>query len=125
MIPRPVMMRLDMDNLSEEQQELVDDLPVEDFPIELIDSFTPSLRENLKKLAMTRFTNSCWLSEEELTGVKGIGKQTAVKIKEMIDFLVQHYEDEYEEDEERVRPVFAREIIYKRLLKCYLSKNLQ
>ncbi len=86
------------DGLSAKQRELVDELPVEDFQIELIDSFTPSLREKLEEAGFDTFYKLVLVTEDELTGVKGIGKQTAVKIKEMIDFLVQHYEEECEED---------------------------
>ncbi|MBW7996176.1 MAG: transcription termination factor NusA [Candidatus Glassbacteria bacterium] len=91
---------VDLGRLSEEQQELIDDLPVEDFPVELIDSFTPSLREKLEEAGYDTFYKLVLAPEQELTGIKGIGKQTAAKIKEMIDFLVEHYEQEYNEDED-------------------------
>ncbi len=87
----------EIEDLSDQQRELVDELPVEDFPIELIDSFTPSLREKLEAGGYDSFYKLVLVTQDELTGVKGIGRQTAVKIKEMIDFLVQHYEEEYEE----------------------------
>lgn len=89
---------VELDKLSEQDRDLVEELPVEDFPIELIDSFTPSLREKLEESGYDTFYKLVLVTQDELTGVKGIGKQTAVKIKEVIDFLVQHYEAEYEEE---------------------------
>jgi transcription termination/antitermination protein NusA len=88
---------LDIDGLSDKQKALVDELPVEDFPIELIDSFTPALRKKLEAAGCDTFYKLVLITQDELTGMKGIGKQTAAKIKEMIEYLVQHYEEEYEE----------------------------
>jgi N utilization substance protein A len=85
---------INLDQLDEKQREILEDLPVEDFPIGLIESFTPSLREKLESEGYETFYKLVLASEEELCRVKGIGKQTSVKIKDIVNFLIEHYEEE-------------------------------
>ena len=88
------------EQLSEEQRNILDDLPVEDFPISLIDSFNPALRERLEEAGFNSFYKLVLASEDQLCDIKGVGKQTSKKIKEVVDFLIEHYEEEAEEEAE-------------------------
>ena len=78
-------------------QSILEDLPVEDFPISLIESFTPSLRQKLESAGYDTFYKLVLASEDDLCNTKGIGKQTSLKIKDIVNFLIEHYEEEEEE----------------------------
>jgi len=91
---------MDANQLTEKQRDILDDLPVEDFPISLIDSFTPALRERLEEAGYDTFYKLVLATQEQLCDIKGIGKQTSSKVKEVVDFLIEHYEEEVEAEEE-------------------------
>ena len=88
---------IDLDQLDEKDREILEDLPVEDFPISLIESFTPSLRQKLESAGYDTFYKLVLASEDDLCNTKGIGKQTSLKIKDIVNFLIEHYEEEEEE----------------------------
>jgi len=85
---------VDLGQLDEQQREILEDLPVEDFPISLIESFTPTVREKLETAGYETFYKLVLANENDLCKIKGIGKQTSAKIKDIVNFLIEHYEDE-------------------------------
>ena len=85
---------VNLDDLSERQQEVVDNLPVEDFPVNLIEAITPAMQEKLSGKGIKTFYQLVLVEEDTLTNVPGIGKKTAKKIKEIVNYLVDHYSDE-------------------------------
>lgn len=88
--------RRNLNKLDPEQQEFIDSLPVEDFPLQLIEAITPAIREKLEAAGYDSFYQLVLADLDELTGVKGIGRKTAVRIKEIVDYLVEHYSEEEE-----------------------------
>ena len=91
---------MDVGKLNQNQRDLLDDLPVEDFPISLIDSFTPTVRQKLEEAGYDTFYRLVLATEDELCQIKGIGKQSSTKIKNVVDFLIEHYAEEAEEEGE-------------------------
>ena len=85
---------VDLNNLSREQKEIVENLPVENFPVNLIEAITPAMQEKLSNKGIETFYQLVLVSEDTLTNVPGIGKKTARKIKEIVNYLVDHYSDE-------------------------------
>ncbi len=88
---------VDLDQLDEKQREILEDLPVEDFPISLIESFTLALREKLEDAGYNTFYKLVLANEKDLCKVKGVGKQTSLKVKDIVNFLIEHYEEEEED----------------------------
>jgi len=88
---------IDLEQLDEKQREILEDLPVEDFPISLIESFTLALREKLEGAGYDTFYKLVLANEEDLCKVKGVGKQTSLKVKDIVNFLIEHYEEEEED----------------------------
>ena len=89
--------RRNLDHLNEEQMELVDNLPVEDFPLNLIEAISDSTREKLEEAGYDSFYQLVLADVSELADVKGVGRKTAARVKEIIDYLVEHYSEEEEE----------------------------
>ncbi|MCE5272929.1 transcription termination factor NusA [bacterium] len=89
--------RRDLEKLGPEQQELIDNLPVEDFPLNLIEAISGNVREKLEEAGYDSFYQLVLADLEELSGVKGIGRKTATRVKEIVDYLVEHYSEEEED----------------------------
>jgi transcription termination/antitermination protein NusA len=85
-----------LDQLDQARKDMLDDLPVEDFPLSLIEAITPSMREKLEAAGYGSFYQLVLASVDELCQVKGVGRKTGEKIKEIVDYLVEHYSDEEE-----------------------------
>lgn len=86
--------RRDLDNLDDEQMEIVDNLPVEDFPLNLIEAINTSTRGKLEEAGYDSFYQLVLADVGELADIKGVGRKTAVRIKEIVDYLVEHYSEE-------------------------------
>jgi len=89
--------RRDLEKLDGEQQELIDNLPVEDFPLNLIEAISANVREKLEEAGYDSFYQLVLANLDELASVKGLGRKTATRVKEIVDYLVEHY-SEAEED---------------------------
>ncbi|MEA2064666.1 MAG: transcription termination factor NusA [Gemmatimonadota bacterium] len=86
-------------SLDENRREILDELPVEDFPISLIEALPPAQREKLAAGGFTTFYRLVLASEEDLCKVDGIGPKTSAKISDIVDYLVEHYGEEDEDEE--------------------------
>jgi N utilization substance protein A len=89
---------ISLEKLDQNQRDILEDLPVEDFPISIIESFKPSLRTKLEEAGYKSFYQLVLAREEDLCKIPGIGKQTTKKIKEMVKLLIEHYDEEAEEE---------------------------
>jgi len=86
------------EGIDDSQRTVLDELPVEDFPISLIEAITPTMREKLEEGGYNTFYRLVLATEKDLCQVPGIGKKTSGKIKEIIDYLVDHYSEDDEEE---------------------------
>ncbi|MFC1613905.1 transcription termination factor NusA [Gemmatimonadota bacterium] len=86
------------EDINEEQRAILDELPVENFPILLIDAIKPAMRQQLSEGGYETFYQLVLAGEDELCQVPGIGKKTSLKIKEIVDYLVEHYTEDDEEE---------------------------
>ncbi|MBN2289370.1 MAG: transcription termination factor NusA [Candidatus Glassbacteria bacterium] len=88
------------EGINETQRNILDELPVEDFPISLIEAITPAMRKKLSEGGYSTFYQLVLAGEDELCRVPGVGKKTSAKIKEIVDYLVEHYAEEEDEEED-------------------------
>ena len=87
------------EGIDESQRDILDELPVENFPITLIEAISPAMREKLEDGGYKTFYQLVLAGEDELCKMPGVGKKTSKKIKEIVNYLVEHYAEE-EDDEE-------------------------
>ena len=88
------------EGIDEEQRVILDELPVENFPISLIEAITPTMRNKLGDNGYNTFYQLVLAGEEDLCKVPGVGKKTSIKIKEIVNYLVEHYTEEEDENED-------------------------